>query len=62
MNSWQIFEAIGQLKDRDSSVRERLFEYLNKGTESSNYSQILDALVNISEVVLKCSGVLIGQI
>ena len=48
VNSWQIFEAIGQLKDRDSSVRERLFEYLNKGTESSNYSQILDALVNIS--------------
>jgi len=48
VNRWKIFNAIGQLKDRHSSVIERLFKYLNKGSDSSDYSQILDALLNIT--------------
>ncbi len=48
VNRWAIFNAIGRLQDRHSSVRARLFEYLNQGTDSPDYSYVFDALINIS--------------
>jgi hypothetical protein len=45
---YQIFNAVSRLKDRHSSVVERLFTYLAKGVDSPDFTYVLSALVDIS--------------
>ena len=48
IDSWTVFQAIGELRDRDSSVQSQLFAYLDKGTEAEEYDSVLEALIELT--------------
>jgi hypothetical protein len=45
---YQVFKALGELKDCHSTVRQSLFAYLDKGVESPDYDSVLKALLQMT--------------